>query len=108
MIFFPKLGERIQAPSVALPNQAKNGREIIGENDKTEPAAVNQPCGLEDLLFLLNDDLGAFWGVCWDGVWVPPRSAFVDLQELLGDILDVFGNVSDRKPRGGSKGARTL
>jgi hypothetical protein len=53
VIEFPELAEGVQAPSITFPDQAKNGREVVGENDETEPTAVNQPSGLEDLFFLL-------------------------------------------------------
>ena len=89
MIFFPKLAERIQAPTVALPDQAKNGREIVGENDETKPTAVDRSCDLEDFFFLIHDDLVAVGRVLWDGVWVMPGSALVDLQELPGNILSM-------------------
>ena len=88
MILLPELAEWIQAPVVSLPDQTEDGREIVGENDKTEPAAIDQSGGLEDFLFLLNDNLGAVWSVRWNLVWVLPRSALVDFQEFLGNILD--------------------
>ena len=88
MIFPPKLAEWVQVPAVALPNQAKNGREIVGENDETEPAAVDQPCSLEYFIILLGNDTATACFVAWDGVWVLPRSALIDIQELLSDILD--------------------
>jgi hypothetical protein len=84
----PELAEGVQAPSITFPDQAKNGREVVGENDETEPTAVNQPSGLEDLFFLLDDDVSAVFCAGWDGIRVLPRSALVDLQEFLGDILD--------------------
>jgi hypothetical protein len=43
---------------------------------------------LENFLFLIHDDLGAVFSVGGDLIWVLPRSAFIDLQELLGDILN--------------------
>ena len=88
MILSPKLCEWIQAPGSALPDQTKNGREIVGEDDGTESAAIDQPGSSEDLPFLLNDDLSALCGVSWDGVWVLPCSTLIDLQELLGDVLE--------------------
>lgn len=88
MIFLPKVAERIQAPVVALPDQAENRGKIVRENDKTKPTAIDRPCDLEDFLFLFYDDLGAVWGVCWKFVWVAPRSTLIDLQEFLGDVLD--------------------
>jgi hypothetical protein len=89
VIFPPKLAEWIQAPAVALPDQAKNGRKIVRKHDETKPTAVDRSCNLEDFLFLVRDDLGAVWGASWDVVWVLPGSALIDLQELLGDILNV-------------------
>ena len=97
MVLSPELAEWIQAPGVALPDQPENGRKIIGEDNETEPATVNRPGGLEDLFFLLDDDLGTVLRVRWDGVRVLPRSAFVDLQELLGDVLDTANGTLDRK-----------
>ena len=97
MVLSPELAERIQAPGVALPDQPENGRKIIGEDNETEPATVNRPGGLEDLFFLLDDDLGTVLRVGWDGVRVLPRSALVDLQELLGDVLDTANGTLDRK-----------
>jgi len=88
VVFLPEFGEWIQAPGITLPDQTKNGREIVGEDDETEPTAVDQSGSLEDLLFLLNDDLGTVLPVGRDGMGVLPRSALVDLQELLGDVLD--------------------
>ena len=95
MIFLPELAEYIQAPSVPLPDQAKNGGEVVGENDEAEPAAVDQPCGLEDLIILFSDDPGTTLCVCRDNVWVLPRFAFIDFQELLGNVLDVMKGRSD-------------
>ena len=71
-----------------MPDQTEDGREIVGENDKTEPTTVDQSGGLEDLLFLLDDDIVTLWRVGWDRIRILPRSALVDLQELLGDVLD--------------------
>ena len=88
MILLPKLTEWVQAPAVALPDQAKNCREVVGEDDETEPTAVDQPCGLEDFIVLVGDGLGAAFLIVRNGVWIPPRSAFIDLQDLLGDVLD--------------------
>ena len=82
-----------------MPDQTKNGGEIVGENNGTEPTTVDQLGGLEDLLVLLNDDLSAVWSVRWDGIRVLPRSTFIDLQELLGDVLDTTGGKSDKGPR---------
>ena len=97
MVLSPELAERIQAPGVALPDQPENGRKIIGEDNETEPATVNRPGGLEDLFFLLDDDLGTILRVGWDGVRVLPRSTLVDLQELLGDVLDKANRTLDRE-----------
>jgi len=102
MVFVPKLGEWIQAPGITLPDQTKNGREIVGEDDETEPTAVDQSGSLEDLLFLLNDDLGTVWGIGRDGIRVLPRSALVDLQELLGDVLDTTNGKSGQGSRIGN------
>ena len=59
VIFLSELAEYIQAPSISLPDQAENGREVVGKHNKTEPTAVNQPRGLEDLVILLSDDSSA-------------------------------------------------
>ena len=91
VVFAPELGERIQAPGITLPDQTKNRREIVGEDDETEPTAVDQSGSLEDLFFLLDDDLGTVWRVGRDRIRVLPRSALVDLQEFLGDVLDTNG-----------------
>ena len=88
MIFGPELGEWIQAPGITLPDQTKNGREIVGKDDEAKPAAVDQSGSLEDLLVLLNDVLGTVWRIGRDGIRILPRSALVDLQELLGDVLE--------------------
>jgi len=82
MIPVPELAEYIQAPGVPLPDQTKDGREIVGENDETEPTAVDQSCRLEYFIVLL--DLVA----CGKRPWVPPRPTLIDLQEFLGDVLD--------------------
>lgn len=95
MVFLPKLAEYVQAPGISLPNEAENGREIIGEDYETEPTTVDRPCGLENLLVLPNDDTSTVWRVSWDQVWVLPRFAFIDFQELLGDVLDATNSVSD-------------
>jgi len=108
MVFLPELAEYIQAPSAPLSDQAENGREVVGENDETEPTAINQPRGLEDLIVLLSDDSSPALCACGDSVWVRPRFAFIDLQELLRDILDVTKRVSDWKTRSGNKATRTL
>jgi hypothetical protein len=88
MIFLPKLAKWVQTPTVSLPDQAKDGREVVRENDETKPAAVDGSCDLEDFFFLLDDNVAAVWSVGWDGGWVLPRSTLVDLQELLGDVLN--------------------
>ena len=110
VIFLPKLAEWVQAPAIALPDQAKNGREIVRENDETKPTAVDRSRDLEDFLFLVHDDFGAVFGVRWNGVWILPRSALIDLQELLGDILNGWETANERvdKERSGSRGAHTL
>ena len=108
VIFFPELGEWVQAPGIALPDQTENGREIVGENDETEPTAVDQPGGLEDFLLLLNDDFSTVWGVGWDGIGVLPRPALIDLQEFLGDVLYTTSGGSDQGRRIGGKGMHTL
>ena len=87
MILLPKLTEWIQVPGIALPDQAKNCREVVGEDDETEPTAVDQPCSLEDFIVLVGDGLGAAFFTVWNSVWVAPRSTLIDLQDLLGDIL---------------------
>jgi len=96
MILIPELAEDIQAPGVSLPDQAENGREIVGENDETKPATVDQSGGLEDFLFLLNDDFSSVWCVFGDGVWVLPCSAFINLEEFLSNILDAMKSESKR------------
>lgn len=105
MILLPKLAKHVQAPGIPLPDQAKNGREVVGKDNHTEPAAVNRPCGLEDLIVLLGDDciVVSAWG---DGIRVVPRVAFVDLQEFLSNVLDVMKSGSDWKECSGDKGAR--
>jgi len=102
VVLLPELGKRIQAPGIALPDQTENGREVVGENDETEPTAVDQSGGLEYLLFLLNDDLGAVCGVGWDRIRILPRSALVDLQELLGDVLGTTSGKSGKELRSGN------
>ena len=88
----PELREWIQAPGIALPDQPKNRREIVGEDDETEPAAVDRPGCLEDLFFLLKDNLGPLWRAMWNGVRVLPGSTLIDLQKFLGDVLITKGN----------------
>lgn len=88
MVLLSELAEHVQAPGIPLPDQAEDGREIIGENDETEPAAVDQSRGLEDLIVLGGNSLGAINFICRDGIRVLPRSTFVDLQEFLGDVLN--------------------
>ena len=87
MILLPKLTEWVQAPVIALPDQAENCREVVGEDDRTEPTAVDQPCGLEDFILLVGEGLGAAF-TAWNSVWILPRSTLIDLQDLLGDVLD--------------------
>ena len=82
MIFLPKLAERVQTPAIALPDQAENRREIIGENDETKPATVDRSRSLEDFFILLHESVG------WDSAWVLPRFTLIDLQQLLGNILN--------------------
>lgn len=89
MVPLSKLAKWVQTPAIPLPDQAKNGREIVREHDEAEPSAVDQSCGLEDFLLLPYDDLVAFWRVERNGVRVPPSSTLIDLQELLGNILDI-------------------
>jgi hypothetical protein len=103
VIEFPELAEGVQAPSITFPDQAKNGREVVGENDETEPTAVNQPSGLENLFFLL-DDVGTAFRAGWDGIRVLPRSALVDLQKFLCYILDEMSNELDQKLGTGNRG----
>ena len=88
MVLLSELAEDIQAPGIPLPDQTEDGREIVGENDETEPAAVDQSRGLEDLVILGGNSLGAIFFVCGDGIRVVPGSTFIDLQEFLGDVLD--------------------
>ena len=95
MILLPELAEYIQAPSIPLPDQAEDGREVVGKDDETEPTAVDQPRGLEDLIVLLSNDSGAALLVRRDGIWILPRLAFINLQELLGDVLGVTKRRSD-------------
>lgn len=97
MIFLSELAENIQTPGIPLPDQAKNGREIVGENNETKPAAVNRSRGLEDLFFLLNDGFSAVWCVGGDRVGVLPRPAFIDLEEFLSNVLDWVNSESDQK-----------
>ena len=94
MVFLPKLAERIQTPAIALPDQAENRREIIGENDETKPATVDRSRDLEDFLILLHESVGR------DSAWVLPRSTLVDLQELLGDILHAWLIVNQTRNEG--------
>ena len=102
MILLPELAEYIQAPSIPLPDQAEDGREVVGKDDETEPTAVDQSGSLEDLLFLLNNDLSTVWRVGRDGIRVLPRSAFVNFQELLGDVLDTSNGKLGQEPRIGN------
>jgi len=97
MIFLPELAEYVQTPSTPLPDQTENGRKVVGKDDETKPTAINGPCGLEDLIVLLSDDSSTALRVCGDGVRVLPSSAFIELQELLSDVLDVMKNGSDWK-----------
>lgn len=90
VIFLPKVAEYIQAPAVSLPDQTKDGREIIRENNEAKPAAVDRSRDLEDFFVLVPNKLGAVLPVLWDGVRVLPRLALVDLQKLLGDILNAW------------------
>ena len=79
--------ERIQAPTVALPDQTEDGSDIVRKHRGTEPRTINQARGLEDVLILLRK-LGTERGVVGrNGVWVCIRPALVDLEQLLGDIL---------------------
>ena len=55
------------------------------KDDETEPAAVDRSCGLEDFIILFTNDLNAVQRARRDGVWVFPRSAFIDFQFFLGD-----------------------
>lgn len=49
---------------------------------------------MEDFLFLIRDGLEAVWCVSWYGVRVPPCSTLIDLQELLGNILNAWRMVN--------------
>ena len=82
--------------------------EMVGENDETESTTVDQPHSLEDLIILLSDDSSPASCVWRDGAWVLPCCAFIDLQELLRDVLDVVKRGSDWKTRSGNEGTRTL
>ena len=87
MVCVADLLERIQAPTVALPDQTEDGGDIVRKHRGTEPRTINQARGLEDVLILLRK-LGTERGVVGrNGVWVGIRSALVDLEQLLGDIL---------------------
>ena len=81
---------------------------MVGENNGTEPTAVDQASGLKGLLPLLKDDLSTVWYVSSDGTRVLPISALIDLQELLGDILDTTSLESDHESRIGNEEMRTL
>ena len=81
---------------------------MVGENNGTEPTPVDQASGLKDLLPLLKDDLSTVWYVSWDGIRVLPISALIDLQELLGDILDTTSLESDQESRIANEEMRTL
>ena len=87
MVFLPELAEYVQAPGISLSDQAKDGREIVRKDNETEPTAVDRPRSLEDLIVLLNNKIGTIWEIGRNGTWVSPRSAFIDLQKLLGDVL---------------------
>ena len=101
MVLLPELAEHVQAPGTPLPDQAENGREVVGENDHTEPTAVDQSRSLEDLVILGGNFGGA---VLSDGVRVLPFFPFVDLQEFLGNVLDETKSRSDQEAWSGDKG----
>ena len=88
MVLLPELAEHIQAPGIPLPDQTENSREIVGENDETEPTAVDQSRSLEDFVILSGDSRGTVGCICGDGIRVLPAFAFIDLQEFLGDVLN--------------------
>ncbi len=79
--------ERIQTPRVALPHEPQDRAEVVAEHATTEPRAVDQPRGLEDVLFLVEQLF------CACGVGrrylrgVDVGSAFVQLKELVRNVL---------------------
>ena len=93
--------KRSQGPAVSIPNKTENCGEIISENDfimhplsaifessrtlttltESEPATVNQPCSLEDLLVLTSVLIGGQRR----GILI--SAPLIDLKQALGDVL---------------------
>lgn len=95
MIIVPNLAEGIQAPAAALPDQSKDGTEVVREDNATEPTDVAQTCSLEDFFFLLKDLFGPLGVVCWNFVGVLVGTTLVDLQDLLSNVLMERGQDTD-------------
>jgi hypothetical protein len=69
----------IQAPAVALPNEAQDRAEVIGKDDRAKPTAVDETRDLENFLFLLQEDAGSIRIIQRDCIRIFPSSSLVDL-----------------------------
>ena len=87
MILIPNLTKGVQAPTISLPNQSKNGTEVVGEDNTTKPTNVTQTCSLEDFFFLTKDLFAPLGIVCWDRVGVFIGATFVYFENLPSDVL---------------------
>lgn len=97
MVFVPNFTEGVQAPAASLPDQTKNGTEVIREDNATEPTNVAQTCSLEDFFFLGKDLFIPLGIVRWDGVWIHVSATFVDLEDLPGNVLVKMEHEKDSK-----------
>jgi hypothetical protein len=84
--------EGVQAPCASQPDQTKNAGKVVGKNSRAEPRAVHKTGGAKDLLVLLPESQIL---LSERALWVLlPITAFVNLKELLCDVLK--GSVRSR------------
>ena len=80
MVLVADLAEGDEAPREALADEAQDRREIVREDDASEPGTVDQPCRLENLLILLRELSCTVGRVLRDARRVDPTPAFVDVE----------------------------
>jgi hypothetical protein len=101
--------ERTQAPVAAFANQAQNRTEVVREDCRTEPTAIDQTGRLEKLFLLCEEFRRAVRVISRYGIGVDVSSALVDLKELLCDVLCDEGTPSlSMRVRCGELWRRTL
>lgn len=89
VVFLTDLFERIQTPADAHAYEAENRGEVIREYYACKPATVDQPGGLENLVFLLQELRCALRIVLCQRVWVNPCATFVDVKQLARNVLNL-------------------